>query len=124
MGTFKDSQFVFFSVIVYGLFLSLIIFANVICKQVTITHIVIGCLLMMCAVIMNQLKLNNFLRSIKLSIIENGSLFLSLSIYMIIEWIFLPVTFNIILVFFCSILIMPIHITQAKMAEQYKKIYK
>lgn len=120
----KIANSLFFSVIVYGLFLGLIIFANVICKQVTIIHVVIGCILMICAVIMNQLKLNNFLRSVKLSILENGSLILSLSIYMIIEWIFLPVTFNIILVFFCSILIMPIHITQAKMAEQYKKIYK
>lgn len=120
----KIANSLFFSVIVYGLFLSLIIFANVICKQVTFIHVVIGCILMMCAVIMNQLKINNFLRNIKLSILENGSLILSLSIYMIVEWIFLPVTFNIILVFLCSILIMPIHITQAKIAEQYKKIYK
>jgi hypothetical protein len=119
----KIGKALFFSVFVYGLFLGITIFANVVCKKVSIIHIIIACILSICAVIINQLKLN-FFRSIKLSILENGLLILSLIIYLIIEWIFIPVTFNIILVFFCSILIMPIHITQVKLSIQYKKIYK
>lgn len=115
----------FFSSLVYVGFLLFIIVANVFCKDIRPTHIIIVSILAFLSMSANYLKWKKINRkNHKRLLIENGSLILSFLIYLIIEWVILPVTFNIWLVTFCSIVIMPIHITQMELAKVYKENYK
>lgn len=109
---------------VYILFLSYVIFANIVCKNVDTVHIVIAVILGVLALTLNQIQIILTSRKIILfTIIENGLLLISLTFYIIIEWVFLPVTFNFILAILCVLLLMPIHLKFGAISKKLAEVY-
>lgn len=114
-----------FSTVVYIAFLACIVFANVVCKKVETRHIVVAIVLALLALLFNQLKLNKYRpNNIKLAMLENILLAVAFALYLSIEWLVMPVTFNLFLAAGCLGLLIPIHITQVRLCDDFYAAYK
>ena len=115
----------FFSAFVYVGFIFFIIIANVVCKDIKWWHMLIVIVLALISLLFNYFKLIKYApKNSKRFILEEASLLLSFIVYLVVEWWLLPVTFNILLVIFCSTLITPLHLTQIQLSRIYRQYYK
>lgn len=110
---------------VYVGLLVFIIYSNVVCDSVRIRDIVVVCVVAAIVISANQTQICLTAKNKIIStLIENGALVVALTLYEIVEWIFLPVTFNFILVILFLLLLIPIHIKFGALSKAYYKIYR
>lgn len=112
-------------VVLYIALLVFIIYANAFCDNVRSGDIAVICATAFIATAANQTQIClTSKRVLASTLAENGALAASLILYITVEWIFLPVTVNFILITICLLILMPVHIRFGIVSREYNRIYK
>ena len=99
-------------------------FVSAFADNVKVWHIVVACILFITANVCNFYKIKNMpLKNKGIYFIENGLLSLSMLLHTLITWLVLTVDINFILLFVCFMLLMPIYLTNYKLAVLQNKNY-